>query len=272
MAREDPLGDLAPRDRVARAIVRESERTGAPVYLTLAHLPADAIRARFPLIADLCRRVGLDLATDRLPVSPAAHYVMGGVATDREGRTSIPGSVCRRRGRLHRRARRQPAREQLAARGSGVRRPGRRGDACRRRRRMDGPRTPIARSPTRRPRVRPRAEPLAAESTRGPHVARRRRFPRRRQPATGAGGHRAGLVRTRGAPSPSGRSGSADHWRTRSLADRRAPHRPGGASARGKPRQPLAPRFPGERRSTLETPYDRNSKFELRSSKLTRFL
>jgi L-aspartate oxidase len=91
MAREDPLGDLAPRDRVARAIVRESERTGAPVYLTLAHLPAAAIRTRFPLIVDLCRRVGLDLATDRLPVSPAAHYVMGGVVTDVNGRTTIPG-------------------------------------------------------------------------------------------------------------------------------------------------------------------------------------
>jgi len=91
MAREDPAGDLAPRDRVARAIVREQDRTGAPVYLTLAHLPADAIRSRFPLIAELCRRVGLDVATDRLPVSPAAHYVMGGVQTDLEGRTSIPG-------------------------------------------------------------------------------------------------------------------------------------------------------------------------------------
>ena len=91
MDREDPAGDLAPRDRVARAIVRESERTGAPVYLTLAHLPAEAVRSRFPVITALCRRVGLDLATDRLPVSPAAHYVMGGVQTDLDGRTSVPG-------------------------------------------------------------------------------------------------------------------------------------------------------------------------------------
>ena len=92
MAREDPVaGDLAPRDRVARAIVREADRTGAPVYLTLAHLPAGTIRSRFPLIAELCQRVGLDLATDRLPVSPAAHYVMGGVQTDLDGRTSLPG-------------------------------------------------------------------------------------------------------------------------------------------------------------------------------------
>jgi L-aspartate oxidase len=91
MSREDPAGDLAPRDRVARAMVRESERTGAPVYLSLAHLPAAAMRERFPMIAELCRRAGLDLSTDRLPVSPAAHYVMGGVATDLNGRASIPG-------------------------------------------------------------------------------------------------------------------------------------------------------------------------------------
>jgi len=91
MSREDPAGDLAPRDRVARAMVRESERTGAPVYLSLAHLPAAAMRERFPLIAELCRRAGLDLSTDRLPVSPAAHYVMGGVATDLSGRASITG-------------------------------------------------------------------------------------------------------------------------------------------------------------------------------------
>ena len=91
MRRYAPEGDLAARDRVARAIVRESERTGGPVYLSLAHLPADAIRARFPLIADLCRRVGLDVATDRLPVGPAAHYVMGGIATDLDGCTSVPG-------------------------------------------------------------------------------------------------------------------------------------------------------------------------------------
>src|SRR6187431_1020375 len=91
VTRYDSAGDLAPRDRVARAIVRESERTGAPVYLTLEHLDPDVVRARFPAIAELCRRAGLDLAKDRLPVGPAAHYVMGGVVTDLDGRTSIPG-------------------------------------------------------------------------------------------------------------------------------------------------------------------------------------
>jgi len=91
MTRYDPAGDLAARDRVSRAIVRESERTGAPVYLSLAHLPDTEIYARFPHIGELCRRVGLDIARDPLPVGPAAHYVMGGVATDVDGRTSLPG-------------------------------------------------------------------------------------------------------------------------------------------------------------------------------------
>ncbi|MPY91393.1 MAG: L-aspartate oxidase [Luteitalea sp.] len=91
MVREDPLGELAPRDRVARAIVRERERTGHAVFLSLQHLGADAVHARFPLISDACRRAGLDLARDRIPVSPAAHYVMGGVAADLDGHTSVPG-------------------------------------------------------------------------------------------------------------------------------------------------------------------------------------
>jgi L-aspartate oxidase len=87
--RYEPAGDLASRDLVARAIVREVERTGAPVYLTLAHLDGDFVRARFPTIVAACADAGLDLARDQIPVSPAAHYVMGGVATDLDGRTSI---------------------------------------------------------------------------------------------------------------------------------------------------------------------------------------
>lgn len=89
--RYDARGELASRDRVSRAIVLESARTGQPVYLTMAHLPPSSVRERFPAIAALCARVGLDLATDNLPVSPAAHYVMGGVATDLDGRTSVRG-------------------------------------------------------------------------------------------------------------------------------------------------------------------------------------
>ncbi len=91
MPRYETAGDLASRDRVSRAIVRESERTGGPVYLSLEHLDPDFVHERFPLISDACRRAGLDLARDRIPVGPAAHYVMGGVQTDLHGRTTIPG-------------------------------------------------------------------------------------------------------------------------------------------------------------------------------------
>ena len=91
MSRYETAGDLASRDRVSRAIVLERERTGGPVYLTLEDLPPESVRARFPLITELCRRAGLDLARDRIPVGPAAHYMMGGVATDLDGRTSLPG-------------------------------------------------------------------------------------------------------------------------------------------------------------------------------------
>ncbi len=89
--RYEPAGDLASRDLVSRAIVREAERTGAPVYLTMAHLDPDFVRHRFPMIAQACAEAGLDLARDRVPISPAAHYIMGGVETDLDGRTSLPG-------------------------------------------------------------------------------------------------------------------------------------------------------------------------------------
>jgi len=91
MTRVHPGGDLAPRDVVARREAREMASTGAPVYLTLAHLDAAFVTTRFPTIAEMCRRVGLDLARDRIPVGPAAHYIMGGVDTDDWGRTSMPG-------------------------------------------------------------------------------------------------------------------------------------------------------------------------------------
>jgi L-aspartate oxidase len=91
MPRYDAAGELAPRDRVARAIATESARTGATVYLRMSHLEPAVVHARFPHVTDLCRRAGLDLATDPIPVAPAAHYLMGGVLTDGDGRTSLPG-------------------------------------------------------------------------------------------------------------------------------------------------------------------------------------
>jgi L-aspartate oxidase len=91
MGRYEPAGDLASRDLVSRAIVREAERTGRTVFLSMAHLDPEFVRRRFPTITRACAAAGLDLARDPIPVSPAAHYVMGGVETDLDGRTSIAG-------------------------------------------------------------------------------------------------------------------------------------------------------------------------------------
>ena len=91
MSRYEAGGDLASRDLVSRAMVSEAERTGAPVFLTMEHLDPDYVHHRFPTIARACAQAGLDLARDRIPVSPAAHYVMGGVETDLDARTSLPG-------------------------------------------------------------------------------------------------------------------------------------------------------------------------------------
>jgi L-aspartate oxidase len=91
MTRYEDAGELASRDLVARAIVREQARTRGPVYLSMAHLDPAWVRARFPTITAVCATAGLDLATDSIPVGPAAHYVMGGVQTDLWGRTTVPG-------------------------------------------------------------------------------------------------------------------------------------------------------------------------------------
>jgi L-aspartate oxidase len=88
MDRFHPLGDLAPRDVVARAVLEVREETGAPVYLDATAVP-DVAR-RFPTADEQCREVGLDITTDPVPVAPAAHYCMGGVLTDLWGRTSVP--------------------------------------------------------------------------------------------------------------------------------------------------------------------------------------
>jgi L-aspartate oxidase len=88
----DPRAELAPRDVVARAISLELARTkAASVYLDLRHLDAKLIRERFPRIASTCSTFGIDITRDLVPVRPAAHYLMGGVKTDLEGRSSIPG-------------------------------------------------------------------------------------------------------------------------------------------------------------------------------------
>jgi L-aspartate oxidase len=92
MPDEDPRAELATRDVVARAIVRTMERTQHPcVYLDLSHRDPAEVRRHFPNIDKVCREFGLDITTDRIPVRPGAHYMMGGVTVDSEGRTTLPG-------------------------------------------------------------------------------------------------------------------------------------------------------------------------------------
>jgi L-aspartate oxidase len=83
--------ELAPRDEVARAIARENGAGRGPVVLDLRHLDAERVRTRFPRIHRTCLRYGVDITRDPVPVTPAAHYVMGGVATDLSGRSTLPG-------------------------------------------------------------------------------------------------------------------------------------------------------------------------------------
>jgi L-aspartate oxidase len=92
MQRYHPLKELAPRDVVSRAIVDEMRREGSQhVYLDLSHHGADFVRHRFPRIYETCLAHGIDLDQQSAPVRPAAHYAMGGVATDLDGRTTLEG-------------------------------------------------------------------------------------------------------------------------------------------------------------------------------------
>jgi L-aspartate oxidase len=89
---EHPLAELAPRDVVARAIQRQLVREESDhVWLDLRHLDASVVRRRFPSIGAELQQRGIDLATDLIPVAPAAHYAMGGVAATPTGETSMPG-------------------------------------------------------------------------------------------------------------------------------------------------------------------------------------
>ncbi|HEY0005035.1 MAG TPA: L-aspartate oxidase [Pyrinomonadaceae bacterium] len=92
MPRYHSAGELAPRDIVSRSIVAEMERTATrTVYLDMTMLKARFLIRRFPKIYETCRRYGLDITRDLLPVSPAAHYCMGGVRTDLLGRSTLRG-------------------------------------------------------------------------------------------------------------------------------------------------------------------------------------
>ncbi|OLC00452.1 MAG: L-aspartate oxidase [Nitrospirae bacterium 13_1_40CM_62_7] len=92
MHRYHAAGPLAPRDIVARAIWSEMASTRSRhVYLDVTHLSATFIKRRFPTIYSTCLRYDIDITEEWIPVSPSAHYLMGGVWTDTSGATSLPG-------------------------------------------------------------------------------------------------------------------------------------------------------------------------------------
>jgi L-aspartate oxidase len=87
-----PDGEMAPRDIVTRAIYAEMQAAGMPhVYLDITHLPAETIEKRFPTILANCLKFGVDIRKDWIPVAPAAHYLMGGITVDTEGKSSVSG-------------------------------------------------------------------------------------------------------------------------------------------------------------------------------------
>jgi L-aspartate oxidase len=92
MERYHELGNLAPRDVVARAVDSEMKKRNEDfVLLDMTHLDPELVRARFPNIYQQCLKFGIDIVKQPIPVVPAAHYVCGGIETDTFGQTSIPG-------------------------------------------------------------------------------------------------------------------------------------------------------------------------------------
>ena len=91
MQNYDERLELAPRDVVSQAIVSQMAKTQHPnVYLTLSHLDPAFVRKRFPGIAKACAKFGIDITSDPIPVRPGAHYMIGGLTVDQDGRTTLP--------------------------------------------------------------------------------------------------------------------------------------------------------------------------------------
>ncbi len=87
-----PDAELAPRDVVSRAILKEMGKQKATcMFLDVRHLNVDKFRKRFPMISRLCEEFDIDVETQRIPVRPAAHYMVGGVVADADARTAMPG-------------------------------------------------------------------------------------------------------------------------------------------------------------------------------------
>ncbi|MFB7787881.1 L-aspartate oxidase [Streptomyces vinaceus] len=92
MQGQHELAELAPRDIVAKGIMRRMQEQGAQhMYLDARHFGARMWEQRFPTILAACRSHGIDPVTEPIPVAPAAHYASGGVRTDLHGRTTVPG-------------------------------------------------------------------------------------------------------------------------------------------------------------------------------------
>src|SRR6185312_12181821 len=94
MPTQHALAELAPRDVVARAIAHEVAQSKQPdpvVYLDMRHLNAETLRSRFPRVYSTCLQYKVDITKDLVPIRPAAHYLMGGVKTDLQGRTNVTG-------------------------------------------------------------------------------------------------------------------------------------------------------------------------------------
>lgn len=92
MAGVHPRGDLAPRDVVTRGMAARMAALGVDhLYLDATPVPAARLERRFPTILARCRAAGVEPTREWIPVSPAAHYLMGGVLTDLDGRTTLPG-------------------------------------------------------------------------------------------------------------------------------------------------------------------------------------
>jgi L-aspartate oxidase len=92
MLGQHELAELAPRDIVAKGIMRRMQEQGAEhMFLDARHFGADMWEHRFPTILAACRAHGIDPVTEPIPIAPAAHYASGGVRTDSRGRTTVPG-------------------------------------------------------------------------------------------------------------------------------------------------------------------------------------
>jgi L-aspartate oxidase len=92
MARFHPRAELAPRDTVSQGILRRMKELGDnKVFLDLSGIPPERILERFPQIREFCLGFGIDILKEPIPVRPSAHYTVGGIRTDADGRTDVPG-------------------------------------------------------------------------------------------------------------------------------------------------------------------------------------